>query len=1128
MSKIKRKITVNLSTKGKSGVLKTRPSVFERLGTKATTTGKEYCHPWAQSGSCPYGKGCKYSSTHTLISPSKQRAAKTQRRHVKDGHKRSQHEEWDQWDPDELEDADPDDLERKRQELQRELELQMKMESKAKKKEKKKESSPSTDTTSTTTDSSTSSDDSSSTSSSSAEARRRKLKKIKAKRSSSTSSEERGRSKHKSKIKRTSKSTIRDKSKKGSKIVKTKSVSPTRQRKKSETPPIKTKAISSSKKLSSEKSPRPLSRTSIKEKHRTPSPKPSKDKEREKEREREREREKEKDKEREREREKEKEREREREKERERAKERAKEREREKEKEHKKKEIIRSPKRDNRSIKDIRKRDTPDSAHPKDRKLSPGRSKGGGRRDHKSPMKDERRTDRRDDRGRGKDIRSTDRGPTRKETTKRDSRDRERERERDRERRLAREREETREKEREEALARCQERQRERERLKKEEEQRRRERTRREDRGLDKPSADRVERLLPPIEERVPPSRKGHSTERDRDRGRDVRGRDRSTDRSRKSPDRRGDMDKDRSYDRGYDNRRPDHERDYITGHRDKDYDSPYERGRPLDDRRYLDVDEHYGEGARDDRIYGGSVDDRRSRRDMWDERGVDDRENVDHRSRYAPRDDHNLKNNRGGDWGDLQHGDYSNHDWDRNRRPLNPEWDGRENWDIDQNKQAGVGQGEDEWRHYNRPVDSWNSDDRRRWPQEWRERSRPRSATSHQVEPMNVPPSEDSNLESNRKKEIPPLLQPVPAAEETTVKPEPSEEETLKQSSPPPVKRAADEAVNSPDSAKKICVKQETVQLPLEDDLSEISDDADDILNMDEDVPDSPIKEESTEAPEIQEATAASSVAAPEVNTSAMSQKSQSPPPEQQAAPKSPAAVAAPNNKGGSIDEDNMELDFEEISEDELEEESKMRGLVDALGVDWSSLVAESKPRTKPFSCAKIRWEAHNVLVNLGVSVQLAGETLVKDILKQYAAAKLEQQKEEVVVKTEISSIVIKKEPQELIMNGVEVKIKSEPTEETQMRQICEIKTEPMDTEEIQLPHPIAAIQVADREKLAIRKNLFTSVGSHRRALAARRDLTIRRHLCNLPITDKHVEAPKRHNPELFQLATQLFERSL
>lgn len=84
--------------------------------------------------------GCKYSKTHTLISPSKQRAAKIQpdpkKRHAKEGHKRTnagEPENYDQWDPDDLEDADPDDLERKRQELQRELEFQMKMEHKARK-----------------------------------------------------------------------------------------------------------------------------------------------------------------------------------------------------------------------------------------------------------------------------------------------------------------------------------------------------------------------------------------------------------------------------------------------------------------------------------------------------------------------------------------------------------------------------------------------------------------------------------------------------------------------------------------------------------------------------------------------------------------------------------------------------------------------------------------------------------------------------------------------------------------------------------------------------------------------------------------------------------------------------------
>jgi hypothetical protein len=213
MSKqVKRKITVNLTPKSKD-ISKPRPSVFERLGTKASTTQqKEFCHHWAQSGTCPYGKGCKYSSTHTLISPSKQRAAKSQtepKRRKENAHKRlhtgNPDEDWDQWDPEELADADPDDLEKRRQELQRELELQMKMENKARKKDKKtkKESSPSTESSTTSSDSSSSSDDSSSSSSSSTETRRKKNKKTKSKRDTSSSSDERP-PKKKAKTKRTS------------------------------------------------------------------------------------------------------------------------------------------------------------------------------------------------------------------------------------------------------------------------------------------------------------------------------------------------------------------------------------------------------------------------------------------------------------------------------------------------------------------------------------------------------------------------------------------------------------------------------------------------------------------------------------------------------------------------------------------------------------------------------------------------------------------------------------------------------------------------------------------------------------------------------------------------------------
>lgn len=334
---------------------------------------------------------------------------------------------------------------------------------------------------------------------------------------------------------------------------------------------------------------------------------------------------------------------------------------------------------------------------------------------------------------------------------KRDSRDRdrERERERERERRIAREeREAAREKEREEALARCQERQRERERLKelakKEEERNRlRDRNRRDERGLDKPSNDRVERLLP-----LPSDRGGRSDgsgDKDSDRRRDRR--ERTPDRGRrKSVDRHErlgsrDLSKDRldsSYERGYDRsneRHYDRDRDRDYGslaprvrdlerrHDDKNYDSPYARSRH-DDRSYMDISDHYNDNSRDEHL--PPLDNRdypeeHRRRELWDERDIERDRDLEHR-RY--REDSRPPALKGRDWDS----EYGEHEWDRNRRPL--DWEGgRENWDSVDHEHSQL---DEEWRHYNRSMDSWAGDDRRRWPSDWRERSRPRSSTSH------------------------------------------------------------------------------------------------------------------------------------------------------------------------------------------------------------------------------------------------------------------------------------------------------------------------------------------------------------------------------------------------------------
>lgn len=82
--------------------------------------------------------------------------------------------------------------------------------------------------------------------------------------------------------------------------------------------------------------------------------------------------------------------------------------------------------------------------------------------------------------------------------------------------------------------------------------------------------------------------------------------------------------------------------------------------------------------------------------------------------------------------------------------------------------------------------------------------------------------------------------------------------------------------------------------------------------------------------------------------------------------------------------------MDFEEISDGELEEDVKTscKGLGDALGVDWESLVKESQPRRSVATShdnAQDRWQCKAVFRRIGISVKAAGQDFVEQILKKY-----------------------------------------------------------------------------------------------------------------------------------------------
>jgi zinc finger CCCH domain-containing protein 13 len=267
------------------------------------------------------------------------------------------------------------------------------------------------------------------------------------------------------------------------------------------------------------------------------------------------------------------------------------------------------------------------------------------------------------------------------------------------------------------------------------------------------------------------------------------------------------------------------------------------------------------------------------------------------------------------------------------------------------------------------------------------------------------------------------------------------------------------------------------------------------------------------------------------------------------------------------------MDLDFEEISDGELEEESRIKGLGDALGVDWESLQKETQKPVKHepeqfFDTTKSRWSAHRILWETGVSAKLGGEEFAREILtkardklrlekqelrERMAKLKLEKSEE---MKTEMTNGDVKKESTPVGGASEEVKIKDEPKDEENDNQVTKDETdteesksaeherptvgsvtEPEDdlpVEDFELdsdvmPHPCAAVQVVMRQLETKRRNLILHPkAKYGRALSARRDLKIRRILCDLPTKDIKINrnCSVEETPELRQFHDDIFKK--
>ncbi|CAH2104356.1 unnamed protein product [Euphydryas editha] len=1011
----KRKITVELP---KTKDLSNRPSVFERLGTKKSSAKKvtEYCRQWAQHGSCAYGKSCKFATTHTLISPSKQRAANKdseQKRLIKDDGKNRLHStvvvrsgrspdgEIDNWDQNDLEYADTDVLEKRRQQLQRELELQMKMDStKDMRKDKKKtvSSSSSSRSSSSSSVSSSSSDGSTSSSSSGRDAKRR-FKKGKLKRNSSSSSEcdiptkkklvkndtlKRDKSESKKvnvkKDERLLKKHESNKKKNLSKAIGKKSLSPGK--KSGGTPPITSKSVATKNTSKHVKSPQ------RKDRNRSASPHSVRERDKEKERAKDKERDKEKEKDRDKD------------KDRVRAQSRS-----------SKKGRSRSPRRHGSHPKDPRRKESSERSRP----VSPKKQI---RRDG-SPERHRKRSLSRDrDRGRDHKDRSLER-----KKDKHDEKDRHDRKDRGRDRNKDSKRDDSKRRGRERGLG-----------------------GGRGDKGLEKPNKP-MQRLLPRPEERLAAlaaitnrtleSDKNSSNSKDRQDSHSERGgrkqdrleRDRSNKRERmNSLDReQGDYEigMDHQYDHGhniehYDRlddryegvaREGDRSPGYNMQGRDRHYDTGYDmpgppRGYPEDDDRM------FGESMGDPRGVELGYDDRRPHRDhSWEGRsGSMERErNYMHSHKDWDNDDYRGS----GDWGRERH-------WPLHDPQMN-EWG-----DKDQDVEGWHHRGHSSGPHRGRMHDDYNRGGR----------------------------MDHGRNEGNKRR--------LPRNETETTK------ELITPSAQTPATVAPEE--------------QEADDKPIPDDLSEISDDPDDILER-EDMVDQNMDESSQTEQPLEEG-----ISKPECS-------------EKESTQDTSGAGEEKESQEGKDEEDVTNLDFEEISDGELEEERTRAGLGDALGVDWASLVADVHRREQiaPAGGARDRWRPECVLSRLGLSFDMAGRDTVQNIIQQNAKS-LEPVKKE-TEEDEVKSNLV---------NG-----------QHEDKELDKPETSCIDVDKL---HPVAAIQVATEKRKRQRAVLFGSGCEITRGLSARRDLALRRYLCHLPVAERTGQSRVAPQPSLFHAARALF----
>lgn len=212
-------------------------------------------------------------------------------------------------------------------------------------------------------------------------------------------------------------------------------------------------------------------------------------------------------------------------------------------------------------------------------------------------------------------------------------------------------------------------------------------------------------------------------------------------------------------------------------------------------------------------------------------------------------------------------------------------------------------------------------------------------------------------------------------------------------------------------------------------------------------------------------------------------------------------------------------------------------------MGVDWSSLVAETKREpSNQATTAKQKWQPHRIILDVGISMRMAGEEYAKRLLNE-AKQQLDEELKLENVKTEIKTEIkaeIKDDLSTLDEDSQATALENEDSisdikpkeEELDDKKDVKPLTEdiPAETFNVDSLPPLACMQVAQRKMETERRQLITNAcGINSRALSARQDLKLRRQLCGLPARECELTRNiPQTSDKLKAMALAAFQRTL